>query len=77
MFSKNYLGHDFKDVGVGEKTSWFICDKCKIVVFYNYNNITYRNNEIFFFPIGFLNNFNNSPIAEVTCNEYIIKIIIE
>lgn len=63
-----YLGHNFRSIE-DRDLFWYICSKCNIVMF--------KRNYIRLFPANYMISFIGYSIPDITCNEYIIKNIIE
>lgn len=70
MFQTNYLGHDF--VNQDSVNNLYICVKCKIEIYHSivYNIIYDRYSQYYTF-------IDNKEAHELTCDEMIIKNIIE
>lgn len=70
-----YLGHFFENTFNKEPDGfWFRCINCKIILFRKKGK--YKDKMRFFQSDYFLY-FAGSSIREITCNEYLIKQIIE
>ena len=65
MIDRNYLGHELIDFSEYYTSGEYICNKCNIVIFS-------ENNEYCTLMNGYAD-----ALCDISCNDYIIKNIIE
>jgi hypothetical protein len=72
---KNYLGHNIivdpeAEKYVGQNISWYICSVCKIDLYLNKDGVLFHDKE-------FLDSSSINEKLNISCEEYIIKTLLE
>ena len=76
MFDKNYLGHNLISYTRYDGDNDYICTNCGIEIYYieQFKFNYYKQSE---FNYYFLNGYECGGICEISCDDFIIKNIIE